>query len=474
MKEQISIYWFRQDLRIADNPALYEACKSGKIMPIYILDEENCNSYSKMGAASKVWLHHSLLHLNKKLKNTLSFYVGDPLAILQKLCKHYNIENIYWNRCYEPWRMHRDTIIKNTLSAENIKICSYNASLLWEPWTIKKNDDTPYKVFTPFLKYGCFGAALPREVVPKPSNIDSIKDVSFAKELDNLELLPVKNRWDKEIISHWNVGEENAMVRFKDFLADGIHNYKDGRNLAAEQKYVSKMSSYLHFGEISPHQIYYAIKEMHNDRNTEHFLSELGWREFSYNQLYYNNEIYHKNIQSKFDKFPWQYEEKNLQAWQKGETGIPFVDAAMKELWQTGYMHNRLRMVVASFLVKNLLINWHHGERWFWDCLFDADLANNSASWQWVAGCGLDSAPYFRIFNPVLQGQKFDPDGLYTKKYLPQLKKLPVKYLFNPWEAPSHVLKEAGIVLGVNYPRPIVDLKISRDKALSSFKALSE
>ena len=475
MSKKQSIYWFRQDLRKIDNPALYDACNNGDILPIYILDEENCDDYMKMGAASKVWLHHSLHNLNKSLDNNLSVLQGNPLDILKALCEHYNINDIYWNRCYLPWEIKRDTHIKELLSALNIKIHSYNGSLLWEPWNVVKDDGSAYKVFTPFYKKGCLKAAVsPRKILPKIENINYVKDNVFSKKIDDLHLLPKDKNWDSNIITDWQIGEQYALQKLEDFLADGIANYKEGRNIPAKQKFVSKMSPYLHFGEISPNYIYYKTRELESNKNTEHFLSELGWREFSYNQLFYNNEIYIKNIQSKFDKFPWQHNDSHLIAWQKGETGIPFVDAAMKELWQTGYMHNRLRMVVASFLVKNLLIHWHHGERWFWDCLFDADLANNSASWQWVAGCGLDSAPYFRVFNPVLQGQKFDPDGTYTKKYLPQLKNLPNKYLFNPWEAPYQILKDAGVVLGVNYPKPIIDLKKSRELALRSFKSLSQ
>jgi len=257
------------------------------------------------------------------------------------------------------------------------------------------------------------------------------------------------------------------------FLDEGLSLYKDGRNLPA-MPYVSRLSPHLHFGEVSPNQLWYAVKNIGDNKHVDHFCSELGWREFSYSQLYHNHDLPTKNLQSKFDTFPWVENKILLEAWKKGKTGVPMVDAGMRELWQTGYMHNRVRMIVGSFLVKNLRLHWHHGALWFWDTLVDADLANNSASWQWIAGCGADSAPYFRIFNPVIQGQKFDADGSYVRKYIPEIALLPDKYLFSPWDAPESVLKEAGIDLGKSYPAPIVDLKQSRDAALKAFQSLSQ
>jgi len=273
--------------------------------------------------------------------------------------------------------------------------------------------------------------------------------------------------------SFWNIGEIGANNRLTEFLNNGVENYKEGRNIPSKP-FVSRLSPHLHFGEISPNQAWHAAKQKGDDTNIDHFCSELGWREFSYTQLYFNPELPNKNLQAKFDLFPWDTDEKKLIAWQKGQTGIPMVDAGMRELWITGAMHNRVRMVVGSFLVKNLLLHWHHGERWFWDCLVDADLASNSASWQWIAGCGADAAPYFRIFNPVTQGQKFDSDGEYIRKYIPEISELPNKYLFNPWEAPQEELDRAGVVIGKDYPKPIIDLKLSRQNALEAFKSLKK
>ncbi|MFN8770124.1 MAG: cryptochrome/photolyase family protein [Neisseriaceae bacterium] len=469
MREELVIFWFRQDLRLSDNPGLFEATQHGKVLPIYILDNDNSDKY-KMGGASKLWLHHSLNALNQSLNLNLSLYCGDPLTILLKLCLKYNIKRIFWNRCYEHWRINRDKEIKETLLKRGIDVKSYNGSLLWEPWLIKKNDGAPYKVFTPFYYKGCLNAISPRDPLSKPDALVFYKDNHYSVTINDLKLLS-KVGWSKKIAKYWSFGEAAAQDSLSRFLNHGINNYKEGRNYPAKS-FISKLSPYLHFGEISPNQVWYAVRQLGDNFNIESFCSELGWREFSYSQLYYNPHLANKNLQKKFDDFPWQHNPEKLIAWQKGQTGIPMVDAGMRELWETGYMHNRVRMIVGSFLVKNLLINWQHGERWFWDCLVDADLASNSASWQWVAGCGADAAPYFRVFNPVTQGQKFDPDGEYIRHYVPELKNLPNQYLFSPWEAPQMILNAAGVELGVNYPKPIVNLSLSRELAIKAFASL--
>jgi deoxyribodipyrimidine photo-lyase len=466
-----SLHWFRQDLRLSDNPALYHASKNSQVFPIYILDNENSGEFA-MGSASRFWLHHSLKTLKENLNNNLSIYQGSPLQNLLDIIDRNNITSVYWNRCYEPWRIKRDTEIKSKLEALGISVFTYNASLLWEPWTIEKADGTPYKVFTPFFRKGCLNSKEPRKPLPKVSTSNFIVDNTPSLNLEDLSLIPAV-RWDIQMESHWEIGEIGAYERLTKFIDSEIKNYKEGRNFPAKP-FVSRISPHLHFGELSPNQAWYLAKEKGSDKNIDHFLSELGWREFSYCQLYFNPDLPRKNLQSKFDDFPWENNPKNLLSWQKGQTGIPMVDAGMRELWLTGSMHNRVRMVVGSFLVKNLLLNWHHGERWFWDCLVDADLASNSASWQWIAGCGADAAPYFRIFNPVTQGEKFDPDGEYIRKYIPELKELPNKYLYNPSEAPKEILDKANIVIGKDYPGPIVNLKASREKALDAFKSLKK
>ena len=471
MNKNIVIHWFRQDLRISDNPALSYSSKQGAVLPVYILDHKNPGEFD-LGSASQWWLHYSLHALNKSLKENLRIYVGDPKKILIDLIQEYNVKAVYWNRCYEPWQITRDKQIKKVLEAHNTESKSFNGSLLWEPWEVLKKDATPYKVFTPYFRKGCLSADSPRMPLPKPSSMKFYEDSTNSVSIDNLGLLP-RIRWDKQLEPHWQIGEIGAQKKLKKFTSNRLENYKQGRNFPALNS-VSRLSAHLHFGEVSPNQAWYAAKSNENSDDVDHFLSELGWREFSYNLLYHFPELPRKNLQSKFDNFPWVVNEEYLRCWQTGQTGYPLVDAGMRELWQTGYMHNRIRMIVGSFLVKNLLQHWHYGEKWFWDCLVDADLANNSASWQWVAGCGADAAPFFRIFNPCTQGKKFDPEGKYTRRFVPELEGLPDKYLFNPWEAPVPVLADAGVTLGENYPNPIVDLKFSRERALSAFKHLKK
>jgi deoxyribodipyrimidine photo-lyase len=468
MPSAIVIHWFRQDLRLADNPALTAAARAGSVLPVYILDDDNADD-DAMGEASRYWLHHSLRSINNALDGRLQVFQDNPLKILQQLCAEHRIKAVYWNRCYEPWQMQRDANIKKVLSEQNISVKSCNGSLLWEPWQISKRDGTPYKVFTPFYRRGCLNADAPRAVLPEPDKI-SLASISNNTDITSLGLLPSLD-WADSFTGHWEIGEQQAHNRFNQFLNDSLDNYKRGRDEPASDS-VSRMSPHLHFGEVSPNQLWYAVRSTADSANTDHFCSELAWREFSYQLLYHNPNLPRENLQKKFDHFPWQQNESHLQAWQQGQTGIPMVDAGMRELWQTGYMHNRVRMIVGSFLVKNLRLNWQEGERWFWNTLLDADLASNSASWQWIAGCGADAAPYFRIFNPVTQGKKFDSKGEYIRRFIPELSKLPDKYLFAPWLAPAEVLKQAGVELNATYPNPIVDLKLSREAALHAFSTL--
>ncbi|MBP9721594.1 MAG: deoxyribodipyrimidine photo-lyase [Gammaproteobacteria bacterium] len=473
--------WFRQDLRIADNPALTAAVNNGSALAIYIWHEPQVK-YLKMGAASKLWLHHSLEDLNNSLDNKLNIYQGKPQDIISKLIIDKKLAAVYWNRCYEPWRVKEDSELKIFLknNFHILEVKSFNGSLLWEPFTVLKSDKTPYKVYTPFYNNGCLNALTPD--IPlglsdlkknKLKNI-LIKDKNNPTSLDDLRLLKSESAvWGPKLISNWDVGEKAANKQLENFLKNNLPDYKTNRNFPGLNG-VSRLSPYLHFGEISPQQVYHAVVKR-SDRTGEGaqtYLKEIAWREFSYYLLYHFPDLANKNFRTKFDKFPWKQNKKFLKAWQTGQTGYPIIDAGMRELWQTGYIHNRVRMVVGSFLVKNLLLHWHHGRDWFWDCLVDADLANNSASWQWVAGSGADAAPYFRIFNPVTQGEKFDPEGIYTRKYVPELAKLNSKFLFRPWEAPEDELKSAGIILGKTYPKPIIDLKLSRELALEAYNAI--
>ncbi len=467
------IVWFRQDLRLKDNPALIAAHETGRpIIPLYILDDKNSGEW-KMGGASRWWLHQSLKSLGKSLNDSLVFDNGNPKDILKDIIKETNADSVYWNRCYEPWRIKRDKEIKQSLSDDGFDVKSFNGALLFEPMDALKEDGTPYKVFTPFYKRGCLERnPEPRDVQPAPKKLNLFE--YKRKALDDLALMPNTN-WYEQMENEWKPGEKGAQDTLKHFLENGLKGYKEGRNFP-NQDNISRLSPYLHYGEISPYDVWHCARVAMVDRQCEtdgaHFLSEIGWREFSNSLLYHFPHLPRKNLQEKFTDFPWKENEKYLKAWQTGQTGYPIVDAGMRELWQTGYMHNRLRMVVGSFLVKNLLLHWHHGEGWFWDTLLDADLANNSASWQWIAGCGADAAPYFRVFNPLTQGQKFDKTGEYVRRYVPELEKMPDKYLHNPWEAPDNVLEYAGVELGKSYPKPIVNLKVSRERALEAFKSL--
>ncbi len=463
------IHWFRQDLRLTDNPALNAAAARGTVLPVYIWDAKTAGRYCP-GATSRWWLHHSLQVLDRSLHGRLAVFAGDAESVLLSLVKQYSIAAVFWNRCYEPWQIERDSRLKQTLTKHGLDVRSFNGSLLWEPWSLAKRDGQPYRVFTPFYRKGCLQAPPPRNPLPQPSDLALAAIAQGTTRIDALGLTP-RIPWDKSLRPHWTIGTAGAWQRLQSFLDNGLHDYQDGRQFPA-QNAISRLSPHLHFGEISPHQVWERVRALPHDGNVDHFCSELGWREFSYNLLYFNPTLPERNLQSRFDRFPWIDDQAALQGWQQGQTGIPIVDAGMRELWQTGFMHNRVRMIVGSFLVKNLLLHWQHGERWFWDCLVDADLANNSAGWQWVAGCGADAAPYFRIFNPVLQAQKFDAAGIYTRRYVPELAELPDNYLFRPWEAPTEVLRTAGVVLGKTYPWPVVDLKTSRQRALDAFHAL--
>lgn len=458
------IFWFRQDLRLEDNPGLTKAAQSGSVLPVYILDKENCRP--SLGRASRYWLHYSLSSLNNNLGNKLSIYEGDALKIILDLVNKYEISSVFWNRCYEPLQRRQDRNVKEELKKKGVCVESFNASLLWEPWNVLKQDKTPYDVFTQFYRKGCLNSSPPREPLPSPS---SLKLMDCVGSVEQLNLIPSDSK-DK-FNQYWEIGEEGAKVRLISFISSGLFEYKVGRDYPGKNL-VSRLSPYLHFGEISPNQVWHAVKRENQNANTDHFLSELGWREFSYYLLYHFPQLPEKNFLAKFDSFPWLWESDLLEKWQNGLTGYPLIDAGMRQLKEEGYISNRIRLVVASFLVKNLMIHWQKGAEWFWDHLLDADLANNSASWQWVAGSGADAAEYFRIFNPMLQGTKFDANGDYTKKYVPELKRLPKQYLYTPWETPLNVLKKCGIELGKSYPLPIVDFHKSKKKSVDAYEQL--
>jgi deoxyribodipyrimidine photo-lyase len=459
------VVWFRQDLRLGDNPALAAAARTGRpILPVYVQDDESAGQWA-MGAASRWWLHHSLHALDSDLGGSLSVFRGNARELIPELVRTVGAPALYFNRCIEPWRTERDAGIVAELTTDGIRVEATDAVTLFDPDAVLKADGTPYRVFTPFFRKGCLEhAAPPREPLAAPKALDTVS-ADRSAGIDALELMP-RIEWYRGMAAEWTIGEAAAAHRLDAFIDSGLDGYAEGRN-RPDLRHVSRLSPHLHFGEISPHQIWHAVQSAGQrpalERDAEVFLSELGWREFSCYLLRHFPELPTKNLQRRFDRFPWRSGGDSLDRWQRGLTGYPIVDAGMRELWTTGYMHNRVRMIVGSFLVKNLLLHWHHGETWFWDTLVDADLANNSAGWQWVAGSGADASPYFRIFNPVTQGRKFDPQGDYVRRFVPELRELDADELHEPWQA-----RRRGAAS--EYPEPIVDLKASREQALEAFR----
>lgn len=464
----LTVMWFRQDLRLRDNPALCAAASSGTVLPVYVLDDGNAGEW-KMGGASRWWLHHSLKRLNESLEGRLWVLQGDAERELLKLCAALPVRKVVWNRCYEPWRRRRDEGIEKALNRAGVETEICKGSLLWEPWESGKADGTPYGVFTPF-HHNLLSSTWPEKPAPQPENPVLEECPQPVDRIDKLELKP-RIPWDTGLDQRWTPGEQNAQRQLRKFLDCSAGEYDARRDYLADEA-VSSLSPHLHFGEISPNQVWRDTHSAEAGDGGDSFIRQLCWREFSYHLLHHHPTMPDKNLKPVLNGFPWRNEPELLRCWKNGETGIPLVDAGMRELWNTGTMHNRARMVTASFLTKNLLIHWLEGARWFWDCLVDADLANNSFGWQWVAGCGADAAPYFRIFNPVLQSRKFDPEGKYLRRWLPELRLLPDKHIHAPWEAGSGVLREAGVRLDENYPFPIVNLRASRVRALAAWRTL--
>jgi deoxyribodipyrimidine photo-lyase len=449
------IVWFRQDLRLSDNPALAFAAKSGQpVICLFVLDEETPGDW-RWGGASRWWLHHSLTALDKSLEGKLALRRGDAAKIVRALGRETGADTVVWNRCYEPYAVARDKKLKSDLTKEGVMVQSFNGALLHEPWELKTGGGTPFRVFTPFWK--AMRALDVGKPHPAPRKLDPQKIKGDV--LKDWKLLPAKPNWAKSF--DWTPGEKSAHAALYDFL-DDIKDYSSARNLP-DRDGTSRLSPHLHWGEISPRQIWHAVTIHGHSGGSETFLKELGWREFCTQLLFHNTDLPEQPLDKRFEKFKWRKSKKDFEAWTKGQTGIPIVDAGMRQLWQTGWMHNRVRMIVASLLIKHLGIHWREGQAWFWDTLVDADLANNSASWQWVAGCGADASPFFRIFNPVLQGEKFDPNGVYVRRFVPELKNLSDKFVHKPWAAPQPPS---------DYPAPIVDLAQGRDRALAAFRAL--
>ncbi len=473
---QPTIIWFRNDLRLSDNPALRAAAASERpLIAVYVLDDENAGDW-KMGGASRWWLHHSLDSLAASLKERggeLVLKRGKADDIIPALATETGAAAVYWNRAYEPWAIARDKKIKAALTDAGVEARSVNGALIVEPWEIATKQGKPYKVFTPFWKSIKAGHS-PAEPVGVPDSLCFAK-APAGDALNEWALLPTKPDWAGGLRDTWTPGEAAAHGRLGAFIQNGLSDYDTARDKPAVTG-TSGLSAHLHFGEISPRQVWHAIKQSgHGDgEDADSYLSEIAWREFSYNLLYHFPQFPEDNFQPRFDHFDWTGTDAEFEAWTKGQTGYPIVDAGMRQLYQTGWMHNRVRMIVASFLVKDLFIHWRRGEDWFWDTLVDADLASNAAGWQWVAGSGADAAPYFRIFNPVSQGEKFDPDGDYVRKYVPELANLPKRAIHAPWTADRATLARAGVTLGKDYPQPIVDHAEVRKKALAAFEKIKD
>ncbi len=474
MSHRASIVWFRSDLRLADNPALQAALKRGApIIPVFIWASDEELPWSP-GGASRWWLHQSLTALDASLQESRSQLVirrGASLQLLRELIRETGADAVFWNRRYEPAVIARDKQIKEALRADGIEAESFNAALLHEPWTVQNQSGKPFQVFTPFWK-NCLTKPEPTEPSPKPSRISAPEQWPKSLPIAALELEP-KIKWAEGIRASWQPGEHGAYAQLKRFLNDAVLNYSENRN-RPDLIGTSRLSPHLHFGEISPRQIWHAWKAQATskkitDWRTSQFLTEVGWREFAHHLLFHFPHTPEQPLRADFARFPWRNEPAWLKAWQRGLTGYPIVDAGMRELWTTGWMHNRVRMIVASFLVKDLLLSWSEGAHWFWDTLVDADLAQNTLGWQWTAGCGADAAPYFRIFNPLSQGEKFDPQGTYVRKWCPELAKLPNDYIHAPDQAPAEILARAGVEIGRTYPAAIVSHAIAREVALEAF-----
>jgi len=469
-----ALFWFRRDLRLTDNPALLEALASAdRVVPVYIHAPEEEGDWAP-GAASRWWLHQSLGALSRSLEALGSRLVirrGPSQQALTDLARETDASSVHWNRLYEPALIARDRQIKAALSDQGLQASSCNGHLLFEPWEIQNGSGDPYRVFTPFWK-ACLRSleergqpqAPPRRAGRVPGGVQGL-------QVEELGLAP-RIRWDVGLAESWQPGEAGALAALDTFLDDAITAYaseRDRPDLAG----TSRLSPHLHFGELSPRQALAATRQ-HGGQGAESFVRELGWREFAHHLLYHFPHTAEAPLDARFETLDWRRDDGQLEAWRAGRTGFPIVDAGMRELWRTGWMHNRVRMIVASLLTKNLFMHWREGARWFWDTLVDADLANNTLGWQWTAGCGADAAPYYRVFNPVLQAEKFDPRREYIRRWVPEIARLPDKWIACPWAAPREVLDAAGIVLGHDYPEPVVDPRGSREEALRRFEALKK
>ncbi|MEO5961783.1 MAG: deoxyribodipyrimidine photo-lyase [Opitutaceae bacterium] len=476
-----TILWFRQDLRLQDNPALRAALeRGGLVVPVYILDDAGEDAW-RPGAASRWWLHHSLAALDASLRKRgarLTIARGAAAEGLRELVLATGAKAVFWNRRYEPAAVARDAGVERELAARGIEALSFNSALLHEPHTIANKQGRPFQAFTPYWRH-CLTLPMTAPAKVSPGNFPASAAWLKSLALEELKLRP-RLKWAAGFEEAWEPGEAGAAKRLREFTTRRSDNYAEDRN-RPDHAGTSCLSPHLHFGEIGPRQIWAALQAQAKvtgvfpaSKGAGVFLSEIGWREFAHHLLFHFPQTPEQPLRAEFARFPWAEDigGRKLRAWQRGRTGYPIVDAGMRELWRTGWMHNRVRMIVASFLVKHLRLSWNEGAAWFWDTLVDADLASNTLGWQWSAGCGADAAPYFRIFAPVLQGRKFDPEGEYVRRWVPEIRGLSTSAIHAPWEASDSELAVAGVRLGENYPRPIVDHGTARAEALAAFKQL--
>jgi deoxyribodipyrimidine photo-lyase len=475
-----TLVWFRQDLRLADNPALAAAqAAGGAVIPVYVHAPAEDGAWAP-GGASRWWLHHSLASLAAELAEAGSRLVlrsGDEsLDELRAVARASGAQRIFWNRRYEPQAIRRDREIKSALRADGFAVESYNSALLREPWEVETQSGDPFQVFTPFWRR-CLALGEPPAPGAAKAPLCAPRAWPRGLQLEELDLLP-RIAWAGGLEAEWTPGRAGALHQLARFLENGFSDYTATRN-RPDLGGTSRLSPHLHFGEIGPREIWQATGQfalahgLGDSWRQSQFVSELGWREFAYHLLFHFPHTPDTPLRAKYARFPWRSDTQAFAAWGRGLTGYPIVDAGMRELWHTGWMHNRVRMIVASFLVKDLLLSWQDGARWFWDTLVDADLASNTLGWQWAAGCGADAAPYFRIFNPMLQAAKFDPEGRYVRRWLPEIARLPSAVIHEPWNATKDVLLESGVQLGTNYPNRLVDHESARRAALEALATLS-
>jgi deoxyribodipyrimidine photo-lyase len=455
------IMWFRQDLRTRNHSALNAAATAGEVICLYILDDETPGDW-KIGGAGRWWLHRSLEKLAKNVRLVLRR--GNADVVLADVLRETNASGVYFTRDYAPWSGALEHRVKDACEAAGATCHRYGGYLLHEPESIKNGSGEPYRVYTPYSR-ACFASGEPK--LPPTSKVSPWAGDVKSDLLSSWNLLPTAPNWAVTFEDQWHPGEEGAHKALAKFIENGLPDYAEGRD-RPDKAYTSRLSPHLHWGEISPAQCWVAVRSAlaktggKLDNAGEKFLKEILWREFSYSILHHWPKIPTEPFKPEFANFPWEYNDDALHKWQRGETGYPIVDAGMRELWATGTMHNRVRMIAASFLTKHLLLPWQEGAKWFWDCLVDADIASNSASWQWVAGSGADAAPYFRIFNPVLQGEKFDPYGEYVRRWVPELSDMPLEFLHHPWDSPYKS----------KYPAPIVEHGFARTRALDALKKI--